>query len=206
VRDDRWKGGGAGLHYQYLSAAVTALHRIPEELEQLQQAALVLSDESSLSPSAVTVLQRAVEGLLEEIGSDPEMWIRLGSRRFEEVLAEIWAGLGWEAVLTPPSKDGGFDIRAIRNASGMCLCYLVEAKAYRPDRPVGIAAVRHLYGVVERERASHGVIATTSRFTRDAQAEAATLKYRVTLADFQQVLGWVTEYRRLRASPQRTPS
>jgi Restriction endonuclease len=198
VRSDHWQGSNAGIHYQYLESAVAALHVIPEQLEELQQSALVLSDEHGVSPATVTVLQHAAERLLAEIGSDPEEWIHLGSRRFEEILAEIWAGLGWETALTPPANDGGFDIRAVRSTNGMCLCYLVEAKAYRPDRPVGIAAVRHLYGVVEKERASHGVIATTSRFTRGAQAAAATLRYRVTLADFQQVLDWVAEYRRLR--------
>ena len=198
MRDTRWKGSGSGLYYEYVRAAHTALQTIPERIERLQASALVLADTDSETPIAVAVLELATAALLDAIGSDPEAWTRLGSRRFEEILAEIWDGLGWQTLLTPPAKDGGFDIRAIRNSSGMCLCYLVEAKSYRPDRPVGIAAVRHLYGVVEREQASHGVIATTSRFTRDAQAEAALLKYRVTLADFQQVLAWVAEYRRLK--------
>jgi restriction endonuclease Mrr len=56
--------------------------------------------------------------------------------------------------------------------------------------------VRHLYGVVEREHATHGIIATTSTFTRDATIEAETLKYRLTLADFQKVLQWLEEYRK----------
>jgi hypothetical protein len=154
-------------------------------------APLVKSETSLYVPFAETA-----SAVLHRLGPDPREWHALGPRRFEELLAEIWSGLGWETFLTPPTSDGGLDIRAIRNDEGICLCYLIEAKAYDPVRPVGVELVRTLYGVVERERATHGVLATTSRFTVGAIAEARALRYRVSLADFQKVLDWTREYRR----------
>jgi hypothetical protein len=147
-------------------------------------------------PLIYTPFCEAASTLLQRLSADPREWHALGPRRFEELLAEIWSGLGWETLLTPPSGDGGLDIRAIRNDKGICLCYLIEAKAYDPARPVGIELVRTLYGVVERERATHGILATTSHFTIGAIQEARALRYRVSLADFHKVLDWTQEYRR----------
>lgn len=204
-RDSMAAGGWSnevGLHYESLKRALDSLDAIPVHVEALQTSALLLRDDAGGSRETIALFEAAADALLQVIGADPADWRRLGSRRFEEILAEIWSGLGWQTVLTPPSRDGGFDIRALRDDQGTCLCYLVEAKAYRPDRPVGVQAVRHLYGVVEREKASHGVIATTSTFTRGARAEAAALRYRLTPADFDRVLDWVHEYRRLKNAPK----
>lgn len=193
----------SALYYGYLDDAVALIAAIPTEIVSLRDKSVILTEEDPLHSNVITVLQAATDILLDTIGPNPREWLELGSRRFEEILAKIWTGLGWQTFLTPPTRDGGFDIRAIRDANGICLCYLVEAKAYRPDRPVGIATVRHLYGVVERERATHGVIATTSTFTRDAIMEAEAMKYRLTLADFRRVLDWLQEYRRVRGNAQR---
>lgn len=151
-----------------------------------------------LEAAAIVPTQETLAQLINKLGPDPRAWHALGSRKFEELLAEIWAGLGWETVLTPPSNDGGFDVRAIRSQSGTTVCYLLEAKAYDPHRPVGVEIVRNLYGVVERERATHGILATTSRFSRGALEFGRALRYRVSLADFAQVQEWAQRYLRIK--------
>lgn len=157
----------------------------------------VLPPDDALTDVIRLQIEDVAQSILGRIGEDPREWLALGSRRFEELLAEIWRGFGWQTVLTPPVGDGGFDVRAVRNDYGITLCYLLEAKCYAPDRPVGVEIVRQLVGVVERERASHGVIATTSRYTKGAHTEVRDRQYRLTLADFQSVLGWVSTYRRI---------
>ena len=139
----------------------------------------------------------AIRELVYRLGPDALQWYQLGPRTFEEVLSEIWSGLGWETLLTPPSKDGGFDVRAIRNEHGLILCYLIEAKAYHPSNPVGVHIVRRMIGTVEMHRATHGIIATTSRFTAGAQSESKALQYRLTLANFGNVLHWLERYKQL---------
>ncbi|HEC61017.1 MAG TPA: restriction endonuclease [bacterium] len=155
----------------------------------------LVSDDTVLPPSIGIYFKNTVASLVLRLGPDPREWLALGPRRFEEILAKIWAGLGWETVLTPPSADGGFDIRAIRNERGIIMCYLIEAKAYDPARPVGIDVVRKLFGVVERERATRGILATTSHFTKGTIAENRALKYRLSLANFEKVFDWVIMYR-----------
>jgi len=51
-----------------------------------------------------------------------------------------------------------------------------------------------LYGVVERERATAGILATTSVFTVGAQEETAgELAYRLRLRDAKDIAGWIRE-------------
>jgi restriction endonuclease Mrr len=55
--------------------------------------------------------------------------------------------------------------------------------------------VRGLYGLVEAERATSGLIVTTSYFTTGAVAERERLKYRMALADFDKVKDFLTNWR-----------
>jgi HJR/Mrr/RecB family endonuclease len=176
-----------------LSTAANLFDYLSSQCDLVQKECLIQHEARSpiILPTEATLSE-----LICRLGPDPRAWHALGPRKFEELLAEIWAGLGWETILTPPSGDGGFDIRAVRNTDGISACYLIEAKAYDPSRPVGIEVVRHLYGVVERERATHGILATTSRFTKGAVEESRALRYRISLADFQQVLKWSKMYLR----------
>jgi restriction system protein len=49
---------------------------------------------------------------------------------------------------------------------------------------VGVEIVRQLYGVVEAEKATAGVIVTTSSFTRGAKSFALQHSHRMTLHDY----------------------
>lgn len=69
--------------------------------------------------------------------------------------------------------------------------YVVECKRYSPDRPVGVGIVRELYGVVQAERLTGGIVATTSYFTADARQFTAQLSYQLSLADFHAVRSWI---------------
>jgi hypothetical protein len=190
---DHWDGSVEGS----IAPALELVQRIRREYALASEDAL-LDEITLITRPVVAEVESAVAALVYRLGPDPKDWYGLGPRRFEEVLAEIWAGLGWETILTPPVGDGGLDVRAIRSKHGVFLCYLIEAKAYAPDRPVGIDIVRKLYGVVERERATHGILATTSSFTRGALEEARALRYRMSLADVSRIYEWLREYRRRR--------
>lgn len=182
----------------FLNRAGNAVRRLACELERIETPQLLrdkAADNPIIQSQIVTIAQR----LVDKLGPDVADWLALGPRLFEEVLADVWSAFGWETILTPPTRDGGFDIRAVRNERGTTLCYLIEAKAYGPERPVGVNVVRSLYGVVERERASHGIVATTSRFTRDAERWTNLVQYRLTLAGFDTVLQWLAAYKAFRA-------
>lgn len=123
-------------------------------------------------------------GLLWSVRRDPDLVFSLTPRQFESVAAELFTELGYEVTLTPASKDGGKDLYVARNDVLGSLMYYVECKRYAPDRPVGVALVNALTGVVERGRATAGLLMTTSRFTSGARAAQREFKHRLSLRDY----------------------
>lgn len=133
--------------------------------------------------------------LIEHLTKHPELLRKVDPRRFEEIIAELFKRRGFEVVLTPPTKDGGVDIYAALRDDVGALLFVIECKRYVPPRKVGIDKVQRLHGVVQAKRATKGIIATTSGFTRDAIAYAKPLEYQLTLSDFEAVKSWLRAFR-----------
>ncbi|MCW5586326.1 MAG: restriction endonuclease, partial [Chromatiales bacterium] len=60
-----------------------------------------------------------------------------------------------------------------------------------PNRSISVDLVRNLYGVVEAERATSGLLVATCDFTRDAQRFRATVKHRLTLRGKETLKEWL---------------
>lgn len=140
-------------------------------------------------------LEEANDLLIEALAQNPNLMHEVHPRRFEELVAEIFQRMGCEVTLTPSSRDEGRDVLAVRRDDVGTLLTLVECKKFRPDRKVGVALVRSLYGVVAADRASHGVIATTSSFTRGAKEFQQKLQYHLSLRSFDDLVAWCRKYR-----------
>lgn len=91
----------------------------------------------------------------------------LEPREFEILVEKLYKEMGYETILTPPQKDGGRDIKAIKSTPGQLESLLVECKRY--NKVVRIETVRALLGVVRDEKANKGAIVSTGNFTKDAQ-------------------------------------
>lgn len=133
--------------------------------------------------------------LIKYLSRKPELMYELNSRKFEELIAELFFRKGYEVSLTPRTRDGGKDIYAIRKDSIAPTLYVVEAKRYNKANKVGVEIVRGLYGVKSAERANVGVIVTTSSFTKDAIDFASPLNYELSLRDFDNLKEWLKEYK-----------
>lgn len=132
--------------------------------------------------------------IIDRLKLEPESIYDLAPRQFEEVLADLLTGMGYETTLTAPSGDGGKDIIAKMNTElGEVLC-LVEAKRYRKDRKVGVELVRTLFGTVFDHNASSGMLVTTSSFTSGAKDFQSKHKYRLTLRDYGNVQSWIQNH------------
>ena len=89
---------------------------------------------------------------------------------FEHLIREIFekefSANGGEVKVTQASRDGGvdavaFDPDPIRGGK-----IVIQAKRY--TNPVGVSAVRDLYGTVMNEGATKGILVTTSHYGADA--------------------------------------
>lgn len=140
-------------------------------------------------------LEQVNDLLIKHLATNPALMREVHPRRFEELVAELFRRMGYEVVLTPRGKDGGFDVLAFQKTGVGRLLTLVECKRFSPDHKVGVGLVRALYGVVEERRATQGVIATTSSFTRGARQFQQNLEYRLSLRDFNDLASWCDKYR-----------
>jgi len=89
--------------------------------------------ESPILEVADTVGRRMVEYFARH----PKELKVINRRRFEEMVAELWDGFGYDVELTKQTRDGGRDIIAVSNAE-ISVRYLIECKRPDPGGYVGI--------------------------------------------------------------------
>jgi len=133
--------------------------------------------------------------LLAHLAANPSALRELNPRHFEGVVAELFRKRGFAVELTPRTRDGGRDVLAVHSDTLGKSLYLIECKRYAPSRKVGVEVVRGLYGVLQADRATKGIIVTTSSYTKDALAFATPLQYQLSLRDFEALKEWLSMFR-----------
>jgi restriction system protein len=149
-----------------------------------------------LEPPSRGVIEvcRFVEAdLLRRVLGDPEIMRTMGRRAFEELVAELWDGFGYEVELTRRTRDGGADVIALRKKEAE-VRFLIECKRPDPGNPIGVGIVRELLGAKQDRGASHAILATTTRFTKDAQEFQERNRWDLGLRDFEGVKEWLEQY------------
>jgi HJR/Mrr/RecB family endonuclease len=166
----------------------------PEEGEELGTAYELVLPRGGLILRAD--LSEINDELIAYLAKHPEKMHDMEPRKFEELVAAIFSAKGYKIELTPPTRDGGFDMRAFyKNDVGVFLT-LIECKRYLPDKRVSVGVVRGLYGVTDHEKATSGLIVTTSSFTKDAKIFQDEHKHRIKLADQNDLQQWLQEHKR----------
>lgn len=145
--------------------------------------------------SLVEAVQTITTEFIKYLAKHPEVMYAIEPRQFEELIAEILASYGWEVKLTPPSKDGGYDIYAISPIrGGEKTSWIIECKKYAKERKVGVDIARALYGVKYDLKVANAMLATTTHFTRGVHDFKAS-RYDLALRDYEGILEWLNEYR-----------
>jgi hypothetical protein len=113
-------------------------------------------------------------------------------RTFEEMIGTLLEADGWTVQVTQPSRDGGIDVVAIKDDHVIGAVKSVwQAKRYGPKRVVRLNEVRELSAIVDQQRATKGVVVTTSRLTKDAIDWIRRDTYRLDYRDARQVESWI---------------
>ena len=136
------------------------------------------------------------DSVIDVLAKNPKLMHHLEPRNFEELIAELLAREGLRVKLTPRSRDGGRDILAFADTPIGQHLYYVECKCYAPDNPIDVRFVRQLYGVVEADRVTAGLLVTTSRFTKDAKIFGEVVSSRLSLKEYSDVVSWLAKYSR----------
>lgn len=141
----------------------------------------------------ITNLEVAEASILKRIKENGALIDKLTSREFEELVCEMLEKNDINAILTKQTRDGGKDIIVCENKLiGNFLIY-VECKKYRKDRPVAVRFVRELFGTVEADKATAGLLITTSYFTNAAKEYTETIKHRMSLMDYTGLLQTISK-------------
>lgn len=92
--------------------------------------------------------------------------MELTPSEFEALIANLFKAMGLETRLTQASRDGGVDCVAYDPRPILGGKVVIQAKRYK--HTVGVSAVRDLYGTMQNEGASKGILVTTSGYGKAA--------------------------------------
>ena len=103
--------------------------------------------------------------VLSDLDNRPNL-MELTPNEFEALIANLFQKMGLETRLTQASRDGGVDCVAYDLNPVLGGKVVIQAKRYK--HTVGVSAVRDLYGTVQNEGASKGILVTTSGYGKAA--------------------------------------
>ena len=130
---------------------------------------------------------------LDYVLRDPSVLYDLTPRAFEELVAELLDGMGYEVTLTPMAKDGGKDIIATKEGIPGTKPETIIVECKRTKHPISVSQIRQLWGMIASERKGRGMIVTTSYFTRSAKEVAENAP--IDLVDFEALKKWLDRRR-----------
>ena len=162
-----------------LSVRVTADVFATLNLAQVQPEQCLRSLKASVSRSPTELV--AVRPIVELDMVDPrfvqtfDVLSKLDARQnlmeltpteFEGLITNLFGTMGLETRQTRPSRDGGVDCVAFDPRPVFGGKVVIQAKRYR--NTVGVSAVRDLFGTVQNEGASKGILVATSGYGKAA--------------------------------------
>jgi hypothetical protein len=149
--------------------------------------------ETTIGPPIIKVASFFERALIARLHQFPDDLRSMDRRKFEELVAELFVGFGYEVELTKRTRDGGKDIVAIKRRE-VHLRFLIECKRPDASNKIDVGAVRELYGVKSDDPASKAILATTGYFTRDAQLFFQRHRWELEPKDFDAIQEWIAEY------------
>src|SRR5215212_11454036 len=165
-----------------------------------------------LTPASPAVRAIAIQAIsvpwleiVEIIHQDPRSVYMASPEKWEDIIAAAFTKAGFEQVrlaLRPNSRDK--DVIASKKSLGTIR--IVESmKAYRPGRLVRAADLRTMWGIMQVDRTSIGIITTNSDFVPRMRYEPFILEYlpsRLELINGEHLLTILEDYRRGGLGPQ----
>jgi restriction system protein len=92
--------------------------------------------------------------------------MELSPGEFESLITNLFEKMGLETRQTQPSRDGGVDCVAYDPRPIFGGKVVIQAKRYK--NTVGVSAVRDLFGTLQNEGASKGILVTTSGYGKSS--------------------------------------
>lgn len=133
--------------------------------------------------------------LVDKVALRPEILQEITPRQFEELVCELFERKGYNVQLTKQTRDGGKDLIVLNNSMLGDLVIYAECKKKAPKHPVNVGLVRQLYGTVEADRVTAGIMVTNSYFSKGARRFQQTIKSRMNLIDYSELMKQIMDCR-----------
>ncbi|MCX6122978.1 MAG: restriction endonuclease [Ignavibacteriales bacterium] len=191
-------GGLARNYYVSLSGTVYAVGSVEATLTVASEPnpeieAVFKLDDKFAGKSIIEYSNIVDEKLIDYFSAHPQELKTMNRRGFEDLVAELFHGFGYDVELTKQTRDGGRDIIVVRN-SEVKVKYLIECKRPDPGKKVGVQPVRELFGVKNDELATKAILATTAYFSRDAKLFYEKHEWELELRDYNDLIEWIRIY------------
>ena len=159
---------GISLQYPEIIVPERKIVRVPDKLKQ--------------------DIKVVTHSLMNQVASNPQILQEITPRQFEELVCELFEKEGNHVELTKQTRDGGKDLIILNNSSLGDFVIYAECKKRAPKYPVNVGFVRELYGTVNADNATAGIMVTTSYFSRDARKYQEKIKSRMSLIDYSELM------------------
>ena len=150
-------------------------------------------NEIELVKESIIIVNRS---LLDILADNENLIFSLSPRQFEELVADLFEKERFEIEMTPSSRDGGKDLYAYKIDSQGKSIYAIECKQYKLPNKVGRPILQKLYGVIEQEKLTGGILATSSYFTKDAIKYVEPVKFRLFLQDYHDIFNLINRHKK----------
>jgi len=161
------------------------------EWRDLVQLADLFSSESLATQHGTFLDQRFIDYLASNFSRVEDMnW-----RKFEGLSAEFLGRNGYDVDIGPGRGDGGVDIRAWRPGAATTGPPVVLVQCKRQREKVGKVVVKALWADVVDEKATSGLIVTSSAISPGAEAVRRARGYPIQVADRATLRCWLEQMR-----------
>jgi len=128
------------------------------------------------------------QSILYRCKENAALLLSLHWREFEEFTLQMLAELGYKNVQRGKgSKDEGVDVTAfIEHALGLEKL-IVQCKCYESDRPVGKPIIKQLLWETDEQKATRGLLVTTSTLTSPAKCLVEQYRHKVGAMDINEI-------------------
>lgn len=149
---------------------------------------IIPNKEIIIPQKTINTIKVVNESILEQVNKSPSIIHEFTPRKFEEFVCDLIEHYGYKVKLTQQTRDGGKDLIIAENRLLGNFLFYVECKKYRQDRSIGVKLVRELYGVISADRATAGMLVTSSYFSKDAIEYKEKIKHQMSFMDYQELV------------------
>lgn len=187
---------------RFSAAARDAIRRCtPVEIELMNLDALRswvgrLEEVPSVDIDQINIIRlRLSREFIKLIAKSPRYLDAIEWREMEYLVCEVFEGLGFNAHLTPGSKDGGKDLVLSGRVGNGSHTYYVEVKHWRSGNGVGQALLRDFVNVVVNEEVDGGLFLSSYGYCSNAIETLTEIERRtIRLGSEQKIISLCKSY------------